>query len=280
MHTRSLLLVLVLVSLSLAPGLPGEEAVSPKRGSTVWDWNEFKVKHTNVGARRDVNDGPTATLERFECHISTLNPGLASHPPHQHPQEEFIILQEGLLDVHINGVAQRVGPGSMFFFATNDWHNVDSVGEKPATYLVFNLATAATRTAPKEIAAKSAAPGTLPSSVYEWTKMKVQKTKTGERRQLFDDPTVTCANLECHVTTLDVGQTPHAAHRHPDEELIIVKEGLVEATINGVARTVGRGSIIFFASNDEHELRNVGETPATYYVVRVVTEMTPKPAST
>jgi quercetin dioxygenase-like cupin family protein len=248
-------------------------------GSSVFKWESLAVKPTGVGERRDVTDRPTATLSRFECHISTLNAGLASHPPHKHPQEEFIILKEGTLDVGINGKTQRVGPGSLFFFAANDYHNVQNVGDKPATYLVFNLATATTRSAPSEGAAAANLPGKLPSSVFDWEKLTVKTTQTGERRDLFDSPTVTCANLEAHVTTLKPGIAPHAAHRHPDEELIIVKEGLIEVTINGATERAGPGSIFFFGSNDEHGLKNVGTTAATYYVVRIVTEATPKVAA-
>lgn len=261
--------------MNLTTSSAADEASPAILGSVVWDWNDFVVKHTNVGSRRDVNDGPTATLERFECHITTLNPKVSSHAPHQHPQEEFIILQDGILDVGINGEVQRVGPGSMFFFAAYDWHNVNNVGDVPATYLVFNLATATTRALPRVEAAKSAAPGTLASFVRDWTKMPVKPTPKGARRDVFDAPTVTCKNLECHITTLNPGETPHAPHRHPDEELIIVKDGMLEATINGVSQTVGRGSIIFFAANDEHGLRNAGDTPASYYVVRIVTDKTP-----
>lgn len=236
----------------------------------------MEVKKTPVGERRDINDGPTPTLQTFESHITTLNPGNVSHPPHRHAQEEFIILKEGQLDVHINGRETRVGPGAFFFFAANDWHAVNNIGKIPATYLVFNLRTAKTRTAPQEGAERAAVPGLMGSKVCDWEKLEVQKTAKGERRALFDSPTTTCENLEAHVTTLNPGETPHAAHRHPDEELIIVKEGTVEATINGVSERAGAGSILFFASNDEHGLKNVGDTPATYYVVRMVTELTPK----
>ncbi|MGH8019819.1 MAG: cupin domain-containing protein [Opitutaceae bacterium] len=85
--------------------------------------------------------------------------------------------------------------------------------------------------------------------------------------------------LESHATTLNPGVESHAAHRHPDEEIIIVKEGMVEATINGVAQTAGPGSIFFFASNDLHGLRNAGDTSATYFVVRFITEATPRSSS-
>ncbi|HET7536639.1 MAG TPA: cupin domain-containing protein, partial [Candidatus Didemnitutus sp.] len=97
------------------------------------------------------------------------------------------------------------------------------------------------------------------------------------RRDIFNSPTVTCASLEGHVTTLNAGEVPHPPHHHPDEEIVIVKEGRMQATINGVAQPpAGPGSIFFYASNDEHGMRNVGDTTASYYVFRLVTEATPK----
>jgi acetyl esterase/lipase/quercetin dioxygenase-like cupin family protein len=116
----------------------------------------------------------------------------------------------------------------------------------------------------------------LPSTVLDWEKLPVKPTKTGERRELFDSPTATFNNLEGHVTTLNPGETPHAPHRHPDEEMIIIRAGTLEVMINGVTQRVGAGSVFFFASNDLHGLRNVGETQATYFVLRFQTPLTPK----
>jgi quercetin dioxygenase-like cupin family protein len=249
----------------------------PKQGSAVFKWENLAVKSSGVGERRDVTDLPTATLDRLECHISTLNPGLPSHAPHQHPQEEMIILKEGRLQVHINGTEQEIGPGSVFFFASYDWHAVRNIGDKPATYFVFNFATDATHHLAKVPAAQSAAPEKLRSAVYEWAKLPMKPTAKGERREVFDSPTVTLTKLETHVTTLNPGETPHAPHHHPDEEIILVKEGQIEAAINGASSRVGPGSILFFSSNDEHGLRNVGDSAATYYVIRLATAATPAP---
>ena len=87
----------------------------------------------------------------------------------------------------------------------------------------------------------------------------MEKTANGERRAIFDTATATVDRLETHITTLDAGKASHAAHRHPDEELIFVREGVVEATINGVAHKAPAGSVIFYASNDLHGMRNAGE---------------------
>ena len=42
----------------------------------------------------------------------------------------------------------------------------------------------------------------------------------------------------------------------------------VETLQNGKASRLGPGSIIFHSSNDLHNIRNVGSTPATYHVVQ------------
>jgi len=272
-HWLALTFASCLALLSVQGETPVPAAPPAQLGSTIFKFEDLAVKPSGVGERRDVADQPTATLTRFECHISTLNPSRASHPPHTHPQEELIILRDGTLDVNVNGQIQRVGPGSLFFFASNNPHAVQNNGEKPATYFVFNFATAATRT-PPAIGAASV-PGQLGSTVVEWTKLPVQATKTGERRAVIDSPTATLANFECHVTTLNPGEAAHAPHRHPDEEIIFVREGQVEVSLNGHAQSVGSGAVLFFASNDEHGLKNVGSGAATYYVMRLKTEATP-----
>ncbi len=275
-----LLLALFLAPLFTMTSLHGKApaAAPAKLGSKVFTWESLVAKPTPVGTRRDVADLPTPTFAKFESHISTLNPGKMSHPPHIHPQEEFIILKEGTLDVSINGQVQRAEAGSILFFASNDYHNVTNVGDRPATYLVFNLATAATKTAPKGGATAAAVPGKLVSTIFHWDKLEAKPTPKGARREIVNSPTTTLASLEGHITTLKAGEVPHAAHTHPDEELIVVKEGLMEATINGVVQRGGPGSIFFYASNDLHGMKNVGPTEATYYVFRAVTEATPKAA--
>jgi len=266
---------LLLAPMSLSAQQPA--VATTKLGSTVFKWEDLAVRPTGNGERRDVTDGPTATFARFESHVTTLLPGKMSHAPHQHPQEELIILRDGTLDVTINGVTTRAGPGSLLFFAANDFHNVANVGDTPATYFVFNFATGITATLAGKSAAQLAAPGKLGSGVYDWAKLVVQETKTGARRDVFDSPTTTLANFECHVTTLKAGIAPHASHHHPDEEIMLVKEGTMEVTLAGATMRAGPGSIVFAASGQEHGWRNAGDTTASYYVIRIVTDATPKP---
>lgn len=106
------------------------------------------------------------------------------------------------------------------------------------------------------------------SSVFDWSATEAKQTKTGERREFFKSPTATLDLLECHTTTVNVGEASHPPHQHPEEELILVKGGTLEAMQNGVTKRAGPGSMIFQASNELHGLRNIGDTPATYYVIK------------
>jgi XRE family transcriptional regulator, regulator of sulfur utilization len=116
--------------------------------------------------------------------------------------------------------------------------------------------------------AQAPAPPSMRSRVFEWGHLKPEPTKAGERREVFDAPTATLERFASHVTTLNPGQALHPAHKHPEEELMIVKEGTIEATLNGKPTRVETGGMIFCASNEMHGLRNVGTTRATYYVVK------------
>jgi XRE family transcriptional regulator, regulator of sulfur utilization len=105
------------------------------------------------------------------------------------------------------------------------------------------------------------------SAVFQWDSLAPTPTKVGFVRRVMQAPTTTLDELESHVTTLNPGQSPHAPHQHVNEELIILKEGAVDAYVNGEWVPVATGGMIFFGSNEPHTVRNVGSAPATYYVV-------------
>ena len=115
---------------------------------------------------------------------------------------------------------------------------------------------------------QAAQPAVMGSNAWDFASLKATPTKTGEVRKVFQAPTATLDELECHITTLNPGQTPHPPHKHPDEEVLVLKEGTVEALVDGKTIRVGPGSVIFQAANQMHALRNVGTTPATYVVLK------------
>jgi XRE family transcriptional regulator, regulator of sulfur utilization len=112
----------------------------------------------------------------------------------------------------------------------------------------------------------SSAPTLLGSSAMSWE--EIQAAGKGRSRPVFRAPTATLDELECHVTQLAPGQSAHPPHKHVPEEIIIVREGTVEALVNGQNRRLGPGSVIFQASNVLHTIKNVGDVPASYHVIQ------------
>jgi len=129
------------IALSISLPLLAEEPAKPPLDSTAWQWAALVAKKTDVGARRDVVQQPTRTLDELEMHISTLNPHTASHPPHTHPNEEMVIVKEGTLQAHVNGKEIVVTAGGVLFFASMQPHAVQNIGDTPATYYVINWAS-------------------------------------------------------------------------------------------------------------------------------------------
>jgi quercetin dioxygenase-like cupin family protein len=109
--------------------------------------------------------------------------------------------------------------------------------------------------------------GLLDSSAWKWQDLHAKKTDVGELRNVVRQPTRTLDELEMHITTLNPHTASHKPHTHPNEEMVIVKEGTLQAHVNGKEVVVGPGSVLFYASMQPHAVQNVGDTPATYFVI-------------
>ena len=141
MTRRDAVVALVAVVLTLA-AVAGTSARADVLGSTLFDWAALTPQPNRTGEVRRVVQKPTATLEELEIHITTLRPGEQSHPPHQHVNEEILIVKEGTVEALVAGELKRGGPGSLIFQASNVPHNIKNVGSTLATYHVINWKSA------------------------------------------------------------------------------------------------------------------------------------------
>jgi mannose-6-phosphate isomerase-like protein (cupin superfamily) len=107
----------------------------------------------------------------------------------------------------------------------------------------------------------------LPSKVYRFEDLPVRKNGGNESRPLLSGALHDGKYLESHETLLAPGAMPHPPHHHLHEEMFLVRDGTIETTIRDQSTRIGPGSVMFVASNEEHSIRNVGATPAQYFVV-------------
>jgi len=280
---KFLLLTLCLggAALATAQSVVVNAYVPPKESTvlatTFVDWNSLVPRPTAAGVVRHVFDNPTVAMDKLEVHITTLNPGVESHPIHRHSWEEIILVKDGDFELTVNGRKQHAGPGAMVFLASNDPHNARNSGNKPGTYYVLNFVTDLSHSTSAKSAAEQAVPGKLASSVIDCNNLPSTATPTGSRVVCVNSPTLTFLALESHITTLSPGKQTATNMIDANDEIVVIKSGQVEVTVNGIASRMNEGSLLYWAPNDKRTLRNIGPTPASYQVIRVTSAKSPKP---
>lgn len=109
----------------------------------------------------------------------------------------------------------------------------------------------------------------VPSGVYSWASHPVKQGELLESRAVLEGTSPHFEYLEIHATTLYPGAAPSKAHANEDiEECIIIKEGLMQATIDGKRTILGAGGVILLLPQQMHSVQNIGDSNLTYYVMR------------
>jgi quercetin dioxygenase-like cupin family protein len=106
----------------------------------------------------------------------------------------------------------------------------------------------------------------LESSVYDWEKLTVKKTPSGDIRSFFLSPTRSLAEFDIKAVTLNQG-TKGNGYQIKDgfDELIIVKEGTIEILVNNEKKILAEGSVIVASAGDEVYITNPGSSNSVYY---------------
>lgn len=79
-------------------------------------------------------NGPTDQLSGMCTGMAVLEPGASPHPPHRHPEEEFLIVAGGTGEIECDGTVSKVGPGAIMYCAGNVLHGITNTGQIPLTF--------------------------------------------------------------------------------------------------------------------------------------------------
>jgi len=152
-------------------------------------------------------------------------------------------------------------------------HMQERMSESTAARVASPEAPAEPFTVPPAVLTKRPARSRpIGSTFVDWATLAERATAIGISRPVFDAPAPTLERFELQIGTLNPGKTPHAPHCHPWEEILIIKDGALEVSINGETQPAAPGDVIFFASNDVHTVVNRGAQPATFYVINFCTD--------
>lgn len=90
----------------------------------------------------------------------------------------------------------------------------------------------------------------------------------GERLRYFKGDTNGTSDMVVLAVTLKPGQAPHPTHQHAEEEFMILAEGAGTWHLDGKEFPARKGDVVYAAPWALHGLKNTGDAPLTYYMVK------------
>jgi mannose-6-phosphate isomerase-like protein (cupin superfamily) len=107
---------------------------APNLADGVVDLNGL-IPDVQAGCRVFVHyNGPTDQLSGMCTGMAVLDPGASPHPPHRHPEEEFLIVAAGSGEIECDDRITQVGPGAIMYCAGNVLHGITNTGRVPMTF--------------------------------------------------------------------------------------------------------------------------------------------------
>ena len=106
------------------------------------------------------------------------------------------------------------------------------------------------------------------SGAYKWSDFPVKPGKERETRKILEGTSSHLEFIELHATTQFKGAKPNPPKSSDNiEEVVIVKEGKLRATVEGTSVVLGPGGVILLMPKQMHSLENIGDGNLTYYVM-------------
>jgi mannose-6-phosphate isomerase-like protein (cupin superfamily) len=94
----------------------------------------YLVDGKKIGELGIYINGDTPGSSQFVTGRLLLNPGESPHPPHVHPEEEVMIIEQGEGDIVVDNKVTKVGPGSVMYTTPNVSHGIVNTGKVPIVF--------------------------------------------------------------------------------------------------------------------------------------------------
>lgn len=193
----------------------------------------------------------SSIMAEFSCHASVLGAGYMPHLPHEHKNEEVLVVLSG--EAAIFAGADKSGalrvdkalPGDVFYYPPGMPHTISnlSASKEPLRYVMFKWTCRSGR-------AQKADGYKIPA-----------RTHSNGKRLSIDRPSSGLDKLHIHSTTLAPGQS-FGKHIDRYDSAIAVLSG----ELSMLDRQLGPGGVFYSQAGELHDTRNMSDAPCHYLV--------------
>ena len=201
--------------------------------------------------------GRTSNLEMLACHSSVLSPGKCPHSPHEHKEEEILIMLYGEVDIIIQGVEEKeqkrkLRQGQFVYYPADFRHTLENTGGDLANYLMLKWFNHTKKNGPH-------LPFTFIGDLDPLRNDKLNNTYTPDVN--LEGPTQYCRKIQSHTSYMKPGGG-YGKHLDGHDVAIIILEGEV-VTNNQEAVP---HDVIFYPAGILHDMYNKKDKLARYLV--------------
>ncbi len=123
---------------TLAGGLLLSPALSAAEiPDAVLSKDDGRLNVQPFGNLRVFLEGQTVGLKSLTVGSLELKAGQSPHLPHQHPEEEIMLITEGHGEITLDGKVTKVASGSIMYAGSNHVHGIVNTSEAPLTFYYF-----------------------------------------------------------------------------------------------------------------------------------------------
>ncbi len=112
----------------------GGESSSAHWPNGVFTAEHGATTHESFGDVTVYHEARTNDLRTMVTGTVILKPGQEPHPPHQHPEEEFMFVSEGSGEIYVNGTTTAVTVGALMYCEGNALHGIKNTGTGPMRF--------------------------------------------------------------------------------------------------------------------------------------------------
>ena len=230
--------------------------------STFVDWEKTSVVKTHTGWTRNLFRSQTSCLEAIEAEEYTLYPGKETHQSLIDRGNDVVyIIKEGTASITLNNVTTHLTEGGVAVASQGNRIEISNKTKSSLVYYSVRIKPKYVRPSPKTQKKER--------TFFSYTDtIRPETISAGNIFQIFDRNTSSLKNLDVHTIRIKSDFNNRETTDGREEEIVIVRKGIVFGTLRNRDFRLGTGSLIFLTSGEKLDIGNGAESGSRYYVIK------------